>query len=101
MNLKERTNALIKVGNFINRFLQNSPKSDENQLHIGLSQLINTAYLQNNWFTDVNIKQSLNGIASFLNEDTLHLIAQENLNSKKVLIMCAGNIPMVAFHDIL
>lgn len=101
MNLKERTNALIKVGDFINRFLQNSPKPEENQLHIGLNQLINTAYLQNNWFTDTNIKESLKGIAMFLNEDALQLIAEENLKSKKVLIMCAGNIPMVAFHDIL
>lgn len=101
MNLKQRTNGLVQAGLFINRFLQNSPLKEEKQLHDGLQMLINQAYLQNNWFTEDNIKLALQGISEFLNEKELNKIGSESSTRKKILIICAGNIPMVAFHDIL
>lgn len=101
MNLKQRTAGLVHAGEFINRFLKNSPLEDEKHLHNGLERLIKQAYLQNNWFTEDNIKLALEGISEFLKEPELVKIGVESQNSKKILIICAGNIPMVAFHDIL
>ncbi len=101
MNLKQRTTGLVHAGEFINRFLKNSPLEDEKHLHNGLETLIKQAYLQNNWFTEDNVKLALEGISDFLKEAELVKIGAESKSSKKILIICAGNIPMVAFHDIL
>jgi hypothetical protein len=101
MNLKQRTKGLVEAGLFINRFLQNSPISEEKQLHDGLQLLIKEAYLQNNWFTEDYVKLALEGISEFLKESELAKIGAESKTGKKILIICAGNIPMVAFHDIL
>jgi hypothetical protein len=59
----------------------------------------------NAWFTPASVKFSLEGIVELLSENALlewekkyHLPVE---NSKKVGIIAAGNIPGVAFHDIL
>jgi hypothetical protein len=59
---------------------------------------------QNSWFTEDNIRKSLDGIISWLNEQSLieWLSAYPlPLASKTIAVVMAGNIPLVGFHDFL
>ncbi len=72
-----------------------------------LDELLYAAKAKNAWFTIDNLKLSLQAIAhKYLNKSILHGFceSQEITNtptSKKVGIIAAGNIPLVAFQDIL
>lgn len=95
MNIEERVNAFAKLGNYI---LDNNDD---------LQQTVALAYRMNSWFTPENTNKALRNIAAhFLNKDllkkwvTAYPVSLEN-TGKTVAIVAAGNIPMVAFHDIL
>jgi hypothetical protein len=66
--------------------------------------VISKAQDKNHWFTKDSIETALTNLCIFFNEKDLkdfcnkYSFAQKQ---KKVAIICAGNIPMVAFHDIL
>jgi len=93
MNLKERISLFSSLGEFISK----SPDS--------FDEVISQAILLNPWFTQENIKTSLFSIAQMLEKENLeNWISNYNLNhvkTKKVLLIMAGNIPMVGFHDLL
>lgn len=95
MNIKERLNLLVKLGDYL---LMNT---DELQL------VKEKAKQQNPWFTAAFVDLAIKNIAeSFLKKDLLEKwIAQynieENVQPKKVGIIMAGNIPLVGFHDFL
>ena len=68
------------------------------------SSLIDKQIHSNGWFTPENVRQSLHTLSSQLKEDRLHDWAsmyQEALTSKRVVLIMAGNIPLVGFHDFL
>lgn len=94
MNLEQRISAFSKLGNHLSNL------SDE-----GFESLALQARLENPWFTAENVKQSLDGIALYLQEDKLkQWTAQYSLNPenpKTVALVLAGNIPLVGFHDLL
>jgi Acyl-CoA reductase (LuxC) len=64
---------------------------------------------ENAWFTEDNIKQSVQAIASkMLNKDNLETWTNpyqeqiaKNISPKTVGLVMAGNIPLVGFHDML
>lgn len=95
MNIEKNIAAFAQLGDYI---LQNP---------IELQEVVNRTYVYNTWFTKENTYQALKNIANeFLNKDKLaHWLSQYDLqNAKKnqtIAIVAAGNIPMVAFHDIL
>ena len=70
----------------------------------GVNDVIESAYTFNGWFTAANVRQAL---TAWANELTLEKLSdwtkglQFATNQKTVAIICAGNIPGVAFHDIL
>jgi len=73
-----------------------------------LKPLLSATRNENGWFTEDNVKLSVENIAKiYLNETALEKFAQkyaflnENLNPKKIGIVMAGNIPAVGFHDLL
>jgi len=107
MILKQRISAFVQVGLFISRHLENNYNSTETQLHQGLDKLIETANTYNNWFIPQFVNTAIANIGKMLLEEQLtkfclsipNEIAQTD--EKTVAIICAGNIPMVAFHDIL
>ena len=72
-----------------------------------LDELLYTAKAKNPWFTIDNLKLSLAAIASkYLNKSVLASFCleqnvQEPSVQKQVGIVAAGNIPLVAFQDIL
>lgn len=95
MNLQQRINLLVDIGQYI---------STENAL---LQQAKEEAYLHNNWFIPEFIDLALKNIATgFLQKDKLqqwaaHYHLDDNIHSKKVGIVMAGNLPLVGFHDFL
>lgn len=94
MNLEQRISAFSKLGNHLSNL------SDE-----GFESLALQARMENPWFTAENVKQSLAGIAQYLQEDKLkQWTTQYSLNpkqSKTVALVLAGNIPLVGLHDLL
>ena len=95
MNLEERINAFSRLGKFLKQ-----------NYNLEFTQKIKDAEVQNPWFTLGNQKQAINAWANHLTTENLkawlipyHL--KENKSSLQVLIIMAGNIPLVGFHDLL
>ena len=95
MNLEERIKVFVKLGTCIcESFLaKNSDK-------------INQSIAENPWFTKKNIENALFALKDMLELDMLEswikpYSMQEQVNPKRVLIIMAGNIPLVGFHDLL
>lgn len=94
MNTETRIQSFTQLGNYIK----------ENP--ISLQETINKTYLYNSWFTKENTLKALNNIATeFLTNEKLEKWVAGynflNTSPKTIAIVAAGNIPMVAFHDIL
>lgn len=102
MILKERIEAFVKIGLFIDRHFKGQT-DHENQLHQGLDKIIEASYIYNGWFNPNFVKESLINIGTMLNEKELvrYCNEKETKNPKTVAVICAGNIPMVGFHDIM
>lgn len=95
MNLAERIDAFSKLG------LAISDLSKER-----INRVLENTAVKNPWFTVQNQQQAILEWSQLLNSENLyawltpyHLI--EHLQAKRVLIIMAGNIPMVGFHDLL
>ena len=95
MNIERRIAAFAALGDFV---LENP---------VSLQEIVNKTYVYNTWFTIENTNQALQNIAiEFLNKEKLEkwLSAYELSDTpeeKTIAMVAAGNIPMVAFHDIL
>lgn len=105
MHLKQRIGAFVQVGEFIKRHFNEAYASGEENLHLGLKELIKMAEIYNGWFIDRFQQHAMLNIADMLRTEELEKftkeVPEENHHPKTVAIICAGNIPMVAFHDIL
>jgi hypothetical protein len=69
-----------------------------------LKLCIDTEHRYNGWFTPDSILSALNGIRSWLYRETLTSWLESypiTSSSRKVLIIMAGNLPLVGFHDVL
>jgi hypothetical protein len=96
MNLQERKEILVRLGQYIQ-------SADENW-----SRAKERVAAENAWFTPEFIELSASNIAhQFLQGEKLQKLIEtyhipaENFSPKKVGIVMAGNIPMVGFHDLL
>ena len=95
MNLQARIQAFTKLGEYLKTDIY---QEDEEQLHL--------AKVLNPWFTKENIEKALGAWHEQLKVDMLTVWLnpyklQEVSIPKKVLIIMAGNIPLVGFHDFL
>lgn len=102
MNLQQRVAAFVQLQGFLNRhFSERLPQ--EAALHEGLDQLISIQQQYNGWFTPENVNFSLLNIASMINAKDLEVFASKLRmdGDKRVAVICAGNIPLVGFHDVL
>jgi hypothetical protein len=102
MTLKQRIEGFTQTGLFINRHF-NEQKPSETQLHQGLDKLIEMAHIYNNWFIPEFVKESLINVSSLLKEEELIKFSTpiKEKEAKTIAVICAGNVPMVCFHDIL
>ncbi|MBI3519951.1 MAG: acyl-CoA reductase [Bacteroidetes bacterium] len=104
MTLKQREQAFVQLGLFINRHFSNQWLPKEERFHNDLQKLSEIAYSYNGWFTPESISRALNGIAFMLEEQGLARFAssiKEPQTPKTVAVIMAGNIPAVGFHDLL
>ena len=103
MNLNDRISAFVKVGGFIKRHFDKNHLSSELPLHEGLEQVIKVAETYNNWFIPKFVNLAIENIGILLEEQSLKNFAKEykGQTPKTVAIICAGNIPLVCFHDVL
>lgn len=95
MNVQERVQLLVKLGEFMQ-----SGEEEWQAVKQG-------AYLKNQWFIPQFISLSVHNIAhEFLQKKTLEkLVSDYEINEPEVIktvgIVMAGNIPLVGFHDFL
>lgn len=96
MNIENNINAFAQLGDFIR----------ENP--VSLQEIVHKTFVYNTWFTVENTNLALQNIAiEFLEKEKLTnwLSAYDtqltNHSSKTIALVAAGNIPLVAFHDIL
>ena len=96
MNIERRITAFAALGDFV---LKNP---------VSLQEIVNKTFIYNTWFTIDNINQALQNIAiEFLHREKLENWISgygskiTTHDTKTIAIVAAGNIPMVAFHDIL
>ena len=110
MNLQQRINAFVKLGQFLGQFTLNGiEKKDDiphNELFFdGFKHQIQLAHEHNGWFTKENVLFALGGWHKSLEESIINewLLKYQikNVEPKTVAIIMAGNIPMVGFHDFL
>ncbi|GAL68664.1 hypothetical protein JCM19301_3251 [Jejuia pallidilutea] len=110
MQLQERINAFIKLGDFIRQFsnevIQKNDKVEHNAIFFdGFKHQLKLAQEHNGWFTKENITFALNSWAAALTENNitqwLKPYTINNIQPKTVAVIMAGNIPLVGFHDFL
>jgi hypothetical protein len=98
MYLNERVSAFVRLGDIL------ASKLQDGSLDASISQ----AYFENQWFTEENVRQSLNAIIrDFLDFekimqwlDAYHLPTEEE-PMKTIGLVMAGNIPLVGWHDLM
>lgn len=111
MKLKQRVAAFAKLGIYLHQLASNEKNDSDfgelNTLYYSQAQqLISSVKLQNGWFTENNVRNSLLAIADMLQEK--HLVnwvsnyqISDSSPAKRIGIVMAGNIPLVGFHDFL
>lgn len=98
MTFKQRKDAFIQLGTEISEYIQ---QPDET-----IDHLFHAAYIGNGWFTKENITAMLNEISEQLKEESINkwldkYEVKDSVESKRVGLILAGNIPLVGFHDVL
>ncbi|WP_323789000.1 acyl-CoA reductase [Psychroserpens sp.] len=110
MDLQQRINAFVKLGDFLSQFTNEGIQEIEdipfNDLFFeGFQHQIILAHEHNGWFKKDNILFALQGWSNQLNNKQLsqwldkYKFTKEN--QKTIAIIMAGNIPLVGFHDFL
>ncbi len=96
MTISQRITSLVSLGKQLNDLTSSE-----------ISGIFETAEADNPWFTKDNIKKSVIAIRDhYLTQEALDFLVSrykidDNIVSKKVGLILAGNIPLVGFHDIL
>ncbi|WP_179375873.1 acyl-CoA reductase [Winogradskyella wichelsiae] len=110
MDLQDRINAFVKLGEFLNQFQDNiSIKNDNVQandlFYEGFKHQLKLAQEHNGWFTKQNIAFTLKNWSRALTEENISQWLKkydfQTVNPQTVAIIMAGNIPLVGFHDFL
>ncbi len=110
MQLQQRINAVSKLGDFLSQFttgeIQKKDGIEQNDFFFdGFKYQIKLAEEYNGWFTKENIIYSLENWSKILRNKLISdWLVKYNFNSvesKKVAIIMAGNIPLVGFHDFI
>ena len=110
MTLAERKSAFIALGKFLSQFKLDNSQQLENVLHNDLFYnnmlaLIELSRSHNGWYTEEQVFFALQSWAEALTAENLDKWLEsynlEGIESKKVGLILAGNIPLVGFHDFL
>lgn len=110
MNLQQRINAFVKLGEFLSQFsneiIQKKENIEYNELFFeGFKHQLKLAEENNGWFSKENVAFAIKGWVDSLTHKNLNTwLSNYNItvrDPKKVAIIMAGNIPLVGFHDFL
>ncbi|GAA4898108.1 acyl-CoA reductase [Flaviramulus aquimarinus] len=110
MQLQERINAFVKLGDFLRQFsnevIQKADNVEHNDLFFdGFKHQLKLTEEHNGWFTKENIRFALASWSEALSSKNLNTWLKPynitEVNPKQVAIIMAGNIPLVGFHDFL
>ncbi len=75
--------------------------------YAGINDVIATHHYSNGWFTEANIRKALESWNVALTNENLgkwlaaYPLKDNEAVSKKVGVICAGNIPLVGLHDVI
>lgn len=103
MNQQLQIVGLVKLAQYIKGFLEKN-EDDYSSEDVNFNDILKKSQLENPWFTQENLRYSLNQWANQLTEENINqwlLNYSVSEHPKKVGLILAGNIPMVGFHDIV
>tara|TARA_R110002020_G_scaffold394550_1_gene604559 strand:+ start:1004 stop:2065 length:1062 start_codon:yes stop_codon:yes gene_type:complete len=111
MYLKQRIDAFVKLGKFLNQFKGLNTHKDEsleinNLFYTDFQDLLDLAQRHNAWFTPEQLHFAMGSWGEALKRENLETWIkkyklQEDQDKKKVAVIMAGNLPLVGFHDFL
>ncbi|MDZ4822312.1 MAG: acyl-CoA reductase [Flavobacteriales bacterium] len=110
--LEHRQKLLVQLGLLCRAMAENKGWQG---FHTGITEhefnafdnLIKTVFHHNGWFIEQNVREALEAWADALTNENIHRwlapysFKSEKAVRKKIAVIGAGNIPMVAMHDIL
>ena len=106
----EIKSSFVELGNFLRQFSKDGNVKSASVLQNDLffddfASLIALSQSHNGWFTPEQVLHSIQSWARALTEDNLNQWLSNydfsKIESKKVGLILAGNIPLVGFHDFL
>ena len=98
--IQQRIQSISQLGAFLTDALRSTGTAS-----VALSTILDQAMAQNKWFTHESMRQALSSWAEQLNPQSLSQwvdrYKMKEVSPKRVLLILAGNIPLVGFHDVL
>lgn len=98
--IQQRIQSISQLGAFLTDALRSTGTAS-----VALSSVLDQAMAQNRWFTHESMRQALSYWAEQLNPQSLSQwvgrYEMKEVSPKRVLLILAGNIPLVGFHDVL
>ena len=110
MKLEKRIEAFTKLGTFLSQFqadgiVRNDAIELNEMFFEPFNMQLNRASEFNGWFTKDNVLIAFSKWSKILNKNNLDQWISNydltNIESKKIGVIMAGNIPLVGFHDFL
>jgi hypothetical protein len=110
MQLQQRINAFITLGQFLSQFASDEVEKHEeipqnDNFFEGMNNLLNTAGHYNGWFTKSNVQFACKNWSEALSAGNLtQWMANytfSEMRPKTIAVIMAGNVPLVGFHDFL
>ena len=110
MDLQQRINAFVKLGDFLSQFSINGFQKKEiitnnDMFYEGFQYQLKLSEINNGWFTQENILFAVKNWSKALNINNINQWLEKyhfkEIKPKNVAIIMAGNIPLVGFHDFI
>ena len=110
MTLEYKKNSLVLLGNFLRQFSENetfkSPEVPNNAMYFdAFDKLIKLSQSHNGWYTSEQVYFAIGSWADALKKENLDkwlsAYELEDVPSKTIGLILAGNIPLVGFHDFI
>jgi hypothetical protein len=97
----QRIKALTRLGDWLKSVLNDTSHADRE----ALDQVIQLAFHKNGWFTQSEVLHALHYWSEHLQSDTLEDWTKDYppnpAEPKRVMLILAGNIPLVGMHDVV
>jgi len=114
MNLEKRIEAFAQLGHFLNvcsdenQNIKNTEPDFIKKNHEAFRKLIQEAHNYNGWFTEENVRSAISSISKSLTKEEINKWIEkykenlvQSISPKTIVVIMAGNIPVVGFHDFL